>query len=67
MDAYRTAGRKMMADPDFQAKRAKIFGPFEQTIGDEAIGIRDKATQIPPNAKKWLAKYVKDRYQIDIK
>ena len=67
VDAYRTAGRKMMADPDFQAKRAKIFGPFEQTIGDEAIGIRDKATQIPPNAKKWLAKYVKDRYQIDIK
>ena len=67
VEAYRTAARKMMADPDFQAKRAKIFGPFEQTIGDEAIGIRDKATQIPPNAKKWLAKYVKDRYQIDIK
>ena len=38
----------MMADPDFQSKRAKIFGPFEQTIGDAAIGIRNKATTIHP-------------------
>ncbi|MEC7655068.1 MAG: hypothetical protein VX416_01820, partial [Pseudomonadota bacterium] len=66
VEAYRTAARKMMADPDFQAKRAKIFGPFEQTIGDAAIGIRNKATTIPPNARKWLAKYVKERYDITI-
>ena len=66
VEAYRTAARKMMADPDFQAKRAKIFGPFEQTIGDAAIGIRNKATTIPPNARKWLAKYVKERYDITL-
>ena len=67
VEAYRNAARKMMQDADFKAKRAKIFGPFTQTIGDEAFGIRDKATQIPPNAKKWLAKYVKERYDIEIK
>jgi hypothetical protein len=67
VEAYRNAARKMMQDADFKAKRAKIFGPFTQTIGDEAFAIRDKATQIPPNAKKWLAKYVKERYDIDIK
>ncbi|MEC7646976.1 MAG: tripartite tricarboxylate transporter substrate-binding protein [Pseudomonadota bacterium] len=66
VEAYRTAARKMMADPDFQSKRAKIFGPFEQTIGDAAIGIRNKATTIPPNARKWLAKYVKERYDITL-
>ncbi len=67
VETYRKAARKMMQDADFKAKRAKIFGPFRQTIGDQAYEIRDKATQIPPNAKKWLSKYVKDRYQIDIK
>lgn len=66
VEAYRTAARKMMADPDFVAKRGKIFGPFEQTIGDAAIPVRNAATQISPTAKKWLAGYLKERHGVEL-
>jgi tripartite-type tricarboxylate transporter receptor subunit TctC len=66
VEAYRDAARKMMNDPDFKAKRAKIFGPYEQTIGDGAIPIRNAATTLSPTAKQWLAKYVKARYGVNL-
>jgi tripartite-type tricarboxylate transporter receptor subunit TctC len=66
VEAYRTAARKMMTDPDFMKKRAKIFGEYPQTIGDSAIQIRNAATTISPPARAWLAKYVKARYGVTI-
>ena len=65
VEAYRTAARKMMADPDFQSKRAKILDRLSKRLATP-IGIRNKATTIPPNARKWLAKYVKERYDITL-
>jgi len=66
VEAWRGAARKMMKDPDFMAKRMKIFGPYEQTIGDGAIPVRNAATTISPTAKQWLAKYVKARYGVSL-
>jgi len=66
VEAWRSAARKMMKDPDFMKKREKIFGPYEQTIGDGAYAIRDAATTLSPTAKKWLAKYVKARYGVTL-
>ena len=66
VEAYRAAARKMMEDPDFKAKRQKIFGEYPQTIGDAAIPIRNAATTLSPAAKDWLAKYVKARYGVTL-
>ena len=66
VEAWRSAAKKMMADPDFKAKRGKIFGPYPQTIGDAAIPIRNAATTLSPGARKWLAKYVKARYGVNL-
>ena len=64
--AWRDAATKIMSDADFLSKRKKIFGEYPQTIGDAAIPIRDQATKIPPDAKKWLAEYLKDRHNVDL-
>lgn len=61
------ATRKILADPEFQAKRGKIFGAYEQTIGEDAIPIREKTINISPEARKWLSKYVKERYDVDLR
>ena len=66
VEAWRTAARKMMKDPDFMKKRKKIFGEYPQTIGDGAYAIRDAATTLSPTAKKYLAKYVKARYGVTL-
>ncbi len=64
VEAYRTAARKMLKDPDFIKKRDKIFGKYPQTIGDAAMTVRNAATTLSPTARKWLAKFVKTRYGI---
>ncbi len=66
VEAYRTAAKKMLEDPDFIAKRDKMFGPYPQTIGDGAFAIRDAATTLSPNAKKWLGNYVQARYGVTL-
>ena len=66
VEAWRSAAKKMMADPDFNAKRGKIFGPYPQTIGDAAIPIRNAATTLSPGARAWLAGYVKARYGVNL-
>jgi len=64
VEAWRTAARKMLKDPDFVKKRSKILGAYPQTIGDEVIAIRDAALTLSPAARAYLAKYVKARYDI---
>jgi tripartite-type tricarboxylate transporter receptor subunit TctC len=65
--AWTEATKKILVDPEFITKRGKIFGSYQQTIGEAAIPIRAKAINISPEARKWLAKYVKERYDVDLR
>ncbi|MCB1739639.1 MAG: hypothetical protein KDK91_04665, partial [Gammaproteobacteria bacterium] len=67
VETWRNAARRIMEDPDFIAKRDKIFGPYPQTIGDEAIPVRNKATRISKEAKAWLAEYLKTRHNYQLR
>ena len=67
VEAYRNAARMMLKDPDFLKKKAKIFGAYPQTIGDQTFAIRDMATTISPVAKDWLRPYLKANHDIDLK
>lgn len=62
VEAWRTAARNMLADPEFNKKRDKIVGKYPQTIGDGAVAIRNAALTISPEARAYLAKYVKSHY-----
>jgi len=65
--AWVDATHKIIADPEFIAKRKKIFGAYPQTIGAGTGPIRDKATTISPEARKWLAKYLKGRHDVELR
>jgi hypothetical protein len=66
LNAWVDATKKILADPEFMAKSGKIFGSYPQTLGKAAIPIRDKATTISPEARAWLAKYLKSRHDVEI-
>ncbi len=50
-----------MKDP----KGQKIFGSYKNIMSDAAIRIRDDGTTLSPAAAKWLANYVKVRYNVE--
>jgi tripartite-type tricarboxylate transporter receptor subunit TctC len=63
---WRDAARKMVADPDYQAKAHERFGPYRQIIGEAIVPIMKEAVTISPKAKKWIAHYLKVRYDVDL-
>lgn len=65
--AWVNATRAILKDPAFVEKRQKRLGTYKQTIGKAAIPIRDKATNVSPAARKWLAAYLKSRFNYDLK
>jgi tripartite-type tricarboxylate transporter receptor subunit TctC len=66
IEAWRTAARKTYAEIMKTPKGQKVFGPYKNIMTDAAIKIRDHGTTLEPASAQWLAKYVKDRYNIAI-
>jgi putative tricarboxylic transport membrane protein len=66
IEAWRTAVREMLKDPAFLKIAAPELGPYPQIVGDAAKPIMTQALAIKPEARAWLAKYVKVRYNIDL-
>lgn len=67
VEAWREAATKVYAEVAKDPKGQKIFGPYKNIIGDAAIRIRDAGTTLSPDAAKYLAEYVKVRYDITLK
>ena len=66
MEIYHQTMIKIMNDPDFKAKREKVVGPYDQSLGKEAEAVKLSATSIDPEAKAWLLKWLKDDYNVTI-
>jgi tripartite-type tricarboxylate transporter receptor subunit TctC len=66
VEAWRNAAKKAYAEVMNDPKGQKIFGPYKNIMSDAAIRIRDEGTTLSPDAAKWLADYVKVRYNVDI-
>jgi tripartite-type tricarboxylate transporter receptor subunit TctC len=58
--------REMLKDQEFLQKAAPEFGPYPQIVGDAARPIMQTSFAIPPDARAWLAKYVKSRYDVNL-
>lgn len=66
IEAWRTAAKKVYAEVSKDPQGKKVFGPYKNIIGDVTVAIRNDGTALDPQAAKWLAAYVKDRFNISI-
>lgn len=66
VEMWRGAVRKMLADAEFKQKAAKEFGPYPQIVGEAVRPIIKQALSVSPEARQWLAKYVKVRYDVEL-
>lgn len=66
IEMWRTAVKKMLADQEFKTKAKDEFGPYPQLVGEAVKPVIKQALSIPPDTRKWLAKYVKVRYDVEL-
>jgi tripartite-type tricarboxylate transporter receptor subunit TctC len=66
VEAWRDAAKKVYAEVMKTDMGEQIFGPYKNVMSDAAIRMRDEGTSLSPEAAKWLADYVKVRFNVDI-
>ncbi|MEQ8195526.1 MAG: hypothetical protein RIB59_13660 [Rhodospirillales bacterium] len=54
VNTYVTAMKKILADPAFKKKSAKLIGNYPQVLGHEATVLLKDALDITPDTRKWL-------------
>lgn len=63
---WRTAARKMLNDEEFKTKAKIEIGPYQQLVGDQIKETFEQSLSISPESRKWLANYVKVRYDVEL-
>lgn len=66
VEAWRTAARNMLEDPEFEAKAPAIVEGYPQFIGKDARRLIRDATTIAPDVLEWLRNYYKTRHNITL-
>ena len=67
VEAYRMAAAKVLADPEFKKVVAKSLGGYPQLAGKEARQAFNEVLSVPPESKKWLLNWLKERYDVTVK
>lgn len=50
------------ADPDFQARREEVLGPYDQVVGPAAEKMKQVAISVSPEARGAVATWLKERF-----
>jgi hypothetical protein len=66
VDAWVKAVTAMLKDAEFLEKAKAEFGPYPQIVGEAVRPIMAAAFAISPESRKWLANFVKTRYDVDL-
>ncbi|MEQ8195080.1 MAG: hypothetical protein RIB59_11390, partial [Rhodospirillales bacterium] len=66
VDAYVEAAKKINADKEFAKKAGKMYGVYPILYGDEAREAVRAAVGLTPEAKKHVAKFIKDKFGLNI-
>ena len=66
VDAFRTAARKTVEDPEFQTPLKTTLGGARQMVGTAAAKAFHSVLEVPEADKKWLLNWLKDRYDVVI-
>ena len=62
IEAWREAARKVYAEVVKDPAGKKVFGPYKNIIGEDAVAILRDGTTLDRGAAKWLAGYVQDHF-----
>lgn len=66
VEAWRTAIRKVLADPDFEKNASSIVEGYPQFVGEAARPVIKEATDLPPETWNWLKGYLKDKHNVTL-
>lgn len=66
VELYVDSIKKIMQDPEFRKLSASFVGVYPQYYGKEAKKIIRLATDMKPEAKQWLKRWVKERFNVRI-
>jgi putative tricarboxylic transport membrane protein len=66
VDTWVTSVRAMLADKEFQKHAEPELGPYQPIVGEAIRPIMKESFDIPPEARKWLAAYIKTRFNVTI-
>jgi len=66
VEAYRTAARDTLKDPEFAKHAETIVGGYTQVIGDEALPIIKEATTISPEAWNALDTWLRKNFDLPL-
>jgi tripartite-type tricarboxylate transporter receptor subunit TctC len=64
LEAYRSAARKLLVDPDYIATRDKVIGEYEQVTDAEAEKLYQDGTNITPQARDWVRGYLTKTHNV---
>lgn len=65
-DAWREAVRKMLADPEFDAKAGMVIEGYPQFIGEAAVPILKDATTLSPEVWEWIKTFLKTKHDVTL-
>jgi tripartite-type tricarboxylate transporter receptor subunit TctC len=66
MEAWRTAVRKTLDDPEFDAKASVIIEGYPQFVGEAAQPIIKEATTLPPDVWEWIKNFLKTKHDVTL-
>jgi len=64
--AYNDAAAKLVSNPAFVEESARFIGAYPQLTGDAATESLRKATEITPEARAAIAKYLKEQFNFNL-
>jgi tripartite-type tricarboxylate transporter receptor subunit TctC len=66
VEAWRTAIRKTLDDPEFEAKASAIIEGYPQFVGEAARPIMKDATTVPPEIWEWIKNFLKTKHDVTL-
>lgn len=66
VEAWRTAVSKMLNDPEFEQKAAKIVEGYPQVVGEAARPILKNATTLAPPVWDWFRDFLKTKHDVTL-
>jgi putative tricarboxylic transport membrane protein len=65
--AYREAAVKVIADPEFKVVVDKSLGGYQQMAGETARKAFDQVLSVSKEDRAWVIKWIKEKYDIEVK
>jgi tripartite-type tricarboxylate transporter receptor subunit TctC len=66
VEAWTSAIKAAMAEPDFNSSKTEVLGPYEQFVGPEAEKMKMVATTVTPEARTAVISWLKERFNANV-